>query len=168
MIKKSAVILLSSCFILGSGFTSLADNSNKSGTLNEVQSAPSVIRGADNKTDGGEVVYSTVDRVGTIVTTANRKKESGEYNWRGEGRCKITPIDGKGPITWDITLEVDLFRNGHVKTSANETTTSTSSAKTVTKYVPGASVGEFTCNVRSSVVDDNGVNVGGQQVSTGK
>lgn len=40
MIKKSAVILLSSCFILGSGFTSLADNSNKSGTLNEFSQLP--------------------------------------------------------------------------------------------------------------------------------
>ena len=49
MIKKSAAILLSTCFILGSGFTSLADNSNKSGVLNEVQSAPSVIRGVDDE-----------------------------------------------------------------------------------------------------------------------
>lgn len=63
-----------------------------------------------------------------------------------------------GGVTWDIAMELTLFKNGRYATSASKRSNQTSYYCAGTKYVSGKK-SQFTGNGQFRVYDDNGVKI---------
>ena len=63
-----------------------------------------------------------------------------------------------GGVTWDIAMELTLYKNGSYATSASKRSNQTSYYCAGTKYVSGKK-SQFTGNGQFRVYDDNGVKI---------
>lgn len=82
--------------------------------------------------------------------------------WRGSGEATIV-----GGVTWDITVNVDFYKDGHYYTGNDSTSYDTDNAYVVTKYVSGNNKDQFGVHCQFTVRDDNNVKIHDSQLSAG-
>ncbi len=79
--------------------------------------------------------------------------------WRTVGETIITPT-----VTWEIAMELELFKNGHIATTASKTKSNTSYYSTHTKWVSGKQSDDWTAEGIFRVFDDNGSKIHEQEL----
>lgn len=68
-----------------------------------------------------------------------------------------------GGVSWDIAMELTLFKNDHYATSASKRSNQTDYYCAGTKYVSGKKKA-FTANGQFRVFDDNGIKIHSQSL----
>lgn len=82
--------------------------------------------------------------------------------WRGSGEVTIV-----GGVTWDITINVDFYKDGHYYTGNDTTELNTDHAYVATKYVSGEEEEQFGVHCQFTVKDDNNITIHDSQLSSG-
>ncbi len=150
--KKTAVLLL-----LLSMLTVSIPVAAQAASNSEVQTSETISGNEDSKTQPGTLnaltTYANARAVGVCLNTMVIDKKSTSNYCRLLGETSIS-----GGVTWDIAMELTLFKNGRYSTSASKRKNQTSYYCAGTKYVAGKK-SQFTGNGQFRVFDDNGVKI---------
>jgi len=79
--------------------------------------------------------------------------------WRTVGETSISPT-----VTWKIAMELELYKNGHIATTASKTKSNTSYYSASTKWVSGKDSDDWTAEGIFRVFDDNGTKIHEQEL----
>lgn len=128
----------------------------------EVQKVETIIGSEDSKTKPGTLnaLKSNVNTsaVGVCVDYMSVDKKLLSNDCRLLGETSIS-----GGVTWEIAMELTLYKNGKYSTSASKKSTQTSYYCAGTNYVAGKK-SEFTGNGQFRVYDDNKVKIHSQSL----
>ena len=164
--KKFISMLLAMMLVVSLSSTAYAATPENDGSFTEFTTMQSsTVSGADY--DATSTLRAEDYDLATCATSADLDRNFLVAEWRGQGHCTITPIDIFDPVTWDITLNVQLWKDGSCETRRNGTSYQTDNYTLSTKYVAGNSRDQFGVHVNCTVVDDNGAKIWDESNSVG-
>ena len=154
--KKLVSMLLAIMLVLSWATTAYAASPEEESAFNEFTTTVSdTISGADFNGTTRATDYD----LAICESSADLDRKLPVAEWRGEGHCTLTPVELFDTVTWDITLNVQLWKDGHYYTSKNGTSYQTDAYDLATKWVEGDSRDQFGVHVTCRVVDDNGAKI---------
>lgn len=163
--KKLLSAVLTLCLLSTTAMTTFASTPTTEDNFTARSSI--VISETISGTEFSEHALARSYELGVCASWVELDKKFLQKEWRAQGHCDITPVNPFDSITWDITLDVQLWKNGHKYTSVNGTSLQTDSSRRETKWVEGEREGDFGAYVRCTVQDDNGVTIWNKTHSTG-
>ena len=151
--KRLVSMILAIMLMLSWATTAYAAAPEDNGVFNEFTTAVSdTISGADIDTTARATDYD----LAICKSSADLDSKFPLKEWRGEGHCTLTPVELFDTVTWDITLNVQLYKDGNYCTRKNGTSLQSDGYDLATKWVEGDSRDQFGVHVRCTVIDDNG------------
>lgn len=151
--KKKIIAMMSVLLLtITTGMTTFAAEDTEN-ALNAFSTYSSEIKGAEfNQTQ----TYSTNSKEAQAVCIDYLEidKKFLKKEWRALGETSIS-----GGVTWDIKMELELWKDGHISTTASLSANDTSYYCGATKYVAGDDEDQFAAEGIFRVYDDNNVKI---------
>ena len=157
--KKIVSLLIALSLFFAMTSTAYATTVDESSSFNEFSSAVTTgnISGIDLN---GEINTRATDYdVAKVESWADLDRNLLAKEWRGQGHCRLTSLELFDTVSWDITLHVQLWKDGHINTRADDTKKQTDTYTLSTKYVEGDSRDQFGVHVNCTVNDDYGTKI---------